>query len=221
MGLVTLNLASLNVRGLRYSSKCTLLLGELRSLGVDVAAVQETHFHCGADCRELESDFNVFSAYGSRTSAGVSLLVGRSLDADVDVVFAGDGDRLFVADVAVKSFKFRLVAVYASNIAAERVSFFRRLAPFLDDKKRLDLMGDWNAILDPKIDKVGRGASRRGRCESSLAGFTTRHDLVDRFRLDHPGWEMWLDSSPSAKVGSYLDRVLVRRADIDFVSCYW
>ena len=29
----------------------------------------------------------------------------------------------------------------------------------------------------------------------------------------------WLDSSPSAKVGSYLDRVLVRRADIDFVSC--
>ena len=28
----------------------------------------------------------------------------------------------------------------------------------------------------------------------------------------------WLDSSPSAKVGSYLDRVLVRRGDIDFVS---
>ena len=29
----------------------------------------------------------------------------------------------------------------------------------------------------------------------------------------------WLDSTPSAKVGSYLDRVLVRRADINFVSC--
>ena len=29
----------------------------------------------------------------------------------------------------------------------------------------------------------------------------------------------WLDSSPSAKVCSYLDRVLVRQADIDFVSC--
>ena len=47
------------------------------------------------------------------------------------------------------------------------------------------------------------------------------HELVDRFRLDHPGKEMWtwLDSSPSAKVGFYLDRVFVRRADIDFVSC--
>ncbi len=82
-------------------------------------------------------------------------------------------------------------------------------------------MGDWNAILDPKIDKVGRGASRVGRCVSSLPGPMTSHDLVDRFRLDHPGREMWtwLDSSPSAKVVAYLDRVLLGRADIDFVSC--
>ena len=121
---MTLNLATLNVRGLRDPSKCTRLLGELKSLGVDVAAVQKTNFTCGADCRVLESDFNVFSAYSSRTSAGVFLLVGRSLDADVDVVLAGDGGQLVVADVAVKSFKFRLVAVYAPNSAAERVSFF-------------------------------------------------------------------------------------------------
>ena len=57
----------------------------------NVAAVQETHFTCSANCRVLESDFNVFSAYGSRTSSGVSMLVGHSLDADVDVVFAGNG----------------------------------------------------------------------------------------------------------------------------------
>ena len=108
----------------------------------------------------LKNDFTVFSAYGSCCSAGVSLLVERSLDADVNVVFAGDGGRLLVADVAVKSFKFRLVMVYAPNTSVERVSFFRRLAPFLDDSKWIVLMGDWNAILDPKIDKVKRGASR-------------------------------------------------------------
>ena len=183
--------------------------------------MQETHFTCGADCRVLENDFNVFSAYGSRTSAGVSLLVGRSFDADVDVVFAGDGGRLVVTDVGVKSFKFRPVAVYASNIAVDMISFFCRLVPFLNETKRLVLMDDWNAILDSKIYKVGQGASRLGTCDSSFVGLMTRHNLVDRFRLDHPGREMWtwLDSSPSAKVGSYLDRVLVRRADIDFVIC--
>ena len=48
-----------------------------------------------------------------------------------------------------------------------------------------------------------------------------RHDLVDRFRRDHPGREMWtwLHSTAPAIVDSYLDRVLVRRADCDFVSC--
>ena len=41
---MALNLASLNERGLRDSSKCTRLLAELNNLGVDVAAVHETHF---------------------------------------------------------------------------------------------------------------------------------------------------------------------------------
>ena len=134
----------------------------------------------------LENDFNVFSVYDSHISAGVSLLVGHSLDADVDIVFAGNGDRLVVADVAVKIFKFLLVVFYAPNSTGERASFFRWLVPFLDDSKWLVLMGDWNAIFDPKIDKVGRGACRFGRCESSLVGLMNRHDLVDRFCLDHP-----------------------------------
>ena len=64
--------------GLRNSSKCTRLLGELKNIRVGVAAVQETDFICAADCRGLENDFNVFSAYDSCSSAGVSLLVGRS-----------------------------------------------------------------------------------------------------------------------------------------------
>ena len=204
---MALNLATLNVRGLRDSSKCARLLDELSNLRVDVAAVQETHFICAADCRVLKND--VFSAYGSRNSAGVSLLVGCSLDADVNVVFAGDKGQLVVADVAVKSFRYRLVVFYALNTIVERVSFFRRLAPFLDDSKRLVLMGDWNAILDPKIGKVRRGASRLGRSESSLINLMAPQDLVDRFRLDHPGKEMWTwpDILPSAKVGSYLDSV--------------
>ena len=80
-------------------------------------------------------------------------------------------------------------------------------------------MGDWIAILYPKIDRVGKGARGLGRCESSLIDFIACHDLVDRFRLDHPGREMWM----------WLDRIWhkegklfgqsVRRADTDFVMC--
>ena len=180
---MSLNLATLNARGLRDPSKCARLFGELLNLCVNVAAVQETHFTFAADCWVLENDFVVFSAYGSRSSAETSLLIERSLDADVNVVFAGDGGGLIVADVAVKSFKFRVITVYAPNTAVERTSFFRQLAPFFNDPKRLVLVGDWNAILDPKID--GELVGWEGVIDL-MAG----HDLVDRFRLDHPEREM-------------------------------
>ena len=75
MGLMALNPATLNVRGLRDRSKCARLLGELNNLSVDVNAVQETLFICDVGCRVLESDFNVVSEYSSHTSVGVSLLV--------------------------------------------------------------------------------------------------------------------------------------------------
>ena len=131
-------------------------LGELSNISVYVAAVQETHFTCATDCRVLEDDYVVLSGYGNRSSFGVSLIIGRSLNAEVNLVLAYDGCRLVVADVAVKTFGFRVVAVYAPNITAGRVSFIRRLAPFLDDLKQIVLVGDWNVVLDPKIDRVKR-----------------------------------------------------------------
>ena len=216
-----LNLGTLNVRWLSDPSKYVHLLGELSNLSVDVAAVQGTLFTCAVDCGVLEDDYFVLSVYGSCSSASVSLLIGRSLNADVKLVLADVEGRLVVADVTVKIFEFRVGAVYAPNIAAERVSFFRRLALFLDDPKWIALVGNWNATLDPKIDRVRRKARRSGRCKSSLLDFMACHDLVDRFRQDHPEMEMWtwLDNSHSVRVRSYLERVLVRKADTDFVTC--
>ena len=71
---MTLNVASLNMRGLRDPSKCAHLLGELLNLCVNVAAVQETHFTCTEDCRVLESDLVVFSALGSLSYLDAALM---------------------------------------------------------------------------------------------------------------------------------------------------
>ena len=98
------------------------LLDELLNLSVEVAAVQVTHFICAVNY--LERDFVTFSAYGSHSSARITLLAGHGLDVDVNIVFAGDEGQLVMVDVAVKSFKFWVVAVYVPNIIAERASLF-------------------------------------------------------------------------------------------------
>ena len=131
------------------------------------------------------------------------------------------GDRLVVADVTVKSFEFRVVAVYAPNSISKRRSFFPTVGAvpwwFKTDKSSRRLECD----LEPKIDKAEKGARGSDRYESSLIDLIAQHDLVDRFHLDHPGREMWawLDSSPSVRIRIYLDRVIVRSADTEFVRC--
>ena len=90
-------------------------LGKLWNLSGDVATVQETHFTCTADCRVLKNNSVVYSAFGNRCRVGLSLLV----------VFAGNGGRLVVIDIAVKSFVFRGIVIYMPNCAVER-HFFRQ-----------------------------------------------------------------------------------------------
>ena len=110
--------------GLKDPSKYARLFRELSNLSVDVVAVQEIHFTCAADFQVLEDDYVVLSEFNSRCSVGVSLLIGRSLNADVNLVLADNGGRVVVTDVAVKSFKFQVVVFYAPSIVVERVLFF-------------------------------------------------------------------------------------------------
>ena len=64
----------------------------------------------------LEDDFVLLSAFDDRCSAGVSLLIGCNLTADINLVIADEGRWLVVADTAVKSFAFRVVAVRETPI---------------------------------------------------------------------------------------------------------
>lgn len=87
---------------------------------------------------------------------GVSLLVKCTLGVRVDLVHVNVGGWLIVADIDVNISLFWVVAVYASNNHGEHVLFFHQLGPFLLDSLCLVLVGVWNAILDPKIDR-GQG----------------------------------------------------------------
>ena len=69
---MTLNIATLNARGLRDPSKCAWLLGKLLNLRVHVAAVQETHFTCTVDCQVQEDDYDIFQHMAAVVALGVS-----------------------------------------------------------------------------------------------------------------------------------------------------
>ena len=89
------------------------------------------------------------------SALGVSLLVGCSLHASVNV-FSGEVSRLVVTAVAVMSFKFWMLAVYAPDDPRKRRFIFKWLELFLVCSERPVLVEYWNSILDFKLDKVER-----------------------------------------------------------------
>ena len=110
---MAINIASLNANGLKSRSKQFDLLGDLDRFRVDVAAIEETHFVTAGDAYVLTSDFDVYSAYGTTYSRGVSLLVRSNLASRVDIVHRCAEGRMIVADVTIRYKRFRLIAVYA------------------------------------------------------------------------------------------------------------
>ena len=198
---MALNIASFNSRGLRDSRCAARLLRSLIDLQIDVVALQETHFASSLDERVFRNDFTVYSSYGVPSGRGVSLLVKQSLNAVVDVIFRDDNGQLLVADLSVDEKQFRIVTVHAPNNTRKRRNFLKTLEPYLSDPKRTILMGDWNSILDPEIDRAGKGnggSGWNGNPDDTLINFLAEHRLVDRYRQDHPKEKVWTWTNSNA-----------------------
>ena len=81
--------------------------------------------------------------------------------------------------------------------------------------KRVILVGDWNTNLDRGDISPGTNTLDA----RYFREFVERFDLVDKFHERHPNkltWT-WAGRGASAQLYSYLDRVLVRRVDLDYL----
>ena len=212
-----LRLASLNGRGLRSDSRRSHLLLYLRRRGIDICCSHETRFDSNFHEDILSKDY-LSSAYFDGRSRGVNWLLSRRLVATCSLVLSDPAGRLCVLDVTiVKDKALRPIGVYGSHATSELPTFFRRIEPYVMPSKRVILVGDWNAVLDPNLD---RGASSTYTLDARyFHEFVERLDLVDKFRERHPNkvvWS-WAGRGASAQLYSYLDRVFIRRVDLDYL----
>ena len=217
--MMDLRLASLNGRGLRAGSRRSHLFLYLERRGIDICCLQETRFDSNFHEDILSKDYLSFSAYFDGRSRGVTWLISRRLDATCALVLSDPAGRLCVVDVTIKDKAFRLIGVYGPNACSELPAFFRRIEPYVIPSKRVILVGDWNAVLDPNLDRGAISAGTNTLDARYFREFVQRLDLVDKFRERHPNklaWT-WTGRGASAQLYSYLDRVLVKRVDLDYL----
>ena len=125
-----------------------------------------------------------------------------------------------VLDVTIKDKAFRLIGVYGPNVTSELPAFSRRIEPYVVPSKRVILVGDWNAVLDPNLVPALVAPLSNSLDARYFREFVQKFDLVDKFRERHPNklvWT-WTGRGASAQLYSYLDRVLVKRVDLDHLN---
>ena len=184
--MMDLRLASLNGRGLRAGSRRSHLFLYLQRRGIDICCLLETRFDSNFHEDILSKDYLSFSAYFDGRSRGVTWLISRRLDATCALVLSDPAGRLCVVDVTIKDKAFRLIGVYGPNATSELPAFFRRIEPYVIPSKWVILVGDWNAVLDPNLDRGAISAGTNTLDARYFREFVQRLDLVDKFRERHP-----------------------------------
>ncbi|GBG85813.1 hypothetical protein CBR_g40623 [Chara braunii] len=85
---------------------------------------------------------------------------------------------------------YTLLSAYSLNGSQQREDLVERLKEILDGTRHLILVGDWNATLDPSLDKLSGGvrSEEEGWTEESLPihRLMTSLELIDPYRLHYP-----------------------------------
>ena len=113
---------------------------------------------------------------------GVTWLVSRCLVTTCALVLSDPAGRLCVQDITIKDKAFRLIGVYGPNAISELPAIFRCIEPFMIPSKWVILVGDWNAVLDPNLDRGAINAGTNTLDASYFCEFVEWLDLVDKFQ---------------------------------------
>ena len=169
----------------------------------DIICVQETKL-LGTDEDAFLRTFKgqaVFSAApqdrGSkdRSTTGVAILFTSTILAQGLAVREGtrkaDSEGRWVSvEIGWNSQSYTVMSLYAPAAAEERIQFYRSLSAVMEaegvGRSRLIVLGDFNAVLDGRLDRQNPLPLRVGTGHDELRDWMQHQGLIDVWRRDHP-----------------------------------
>ena len=150
-----LKIVSLNTRGIKNKLKRISLFTFLKNKKYDIICLQETHVTSSdVDMWKKQWGGEIFYHQGTNHSKGEMILVAKHCDAKV--LLEKSCERMLLVSVTQENFSFSLLNIYAPNQHNEKIIFLQKLKELSDDfsDKNLLIMGDFNCVLDPKMDVI-------------------------------------------------------------------
>lgn len=176
-----LYVGTLNVRGLSTRRKQYQLNRLFMENELDVIAIQETKIGSEEGTNRMVEPFrtyyNVYVSHAIGTAGGCALFVKHSTGISVDSVYTCDTGRLIVCDITLQAQNFRIVGLYAPNVANERRLFFESVEHYLTCDRTVIMMGDFNCVC--RVEDRARVSAIRDASVSVLNSLTVEHQLED------------------------------------------
>lgn len=150
-------------------------------------------------------NYRVLSSPGTSRSSGVAILY--QLDLHVVHSFKDQTGRLLCVEFECADFSVQICNVYAPNKKAAVSEFFESLHAVLDPDTPIVLCGDFNTVVDSKLDRFGCNPDSvwAYNWSTSLTNLMSTYDLHDVWRVRHPDEQSFTWKRPNGQQGSRLD----------------
>ena len=210
---MAISIASLNVNGIAEAPSARVFTS-LLALGFDVFVLQETHLASASLGKSWEQEWGSCAVWspGTNRSAGVAFLVHPKCSVEISDFRVDVARRVLTVKLTLDSKPFKVINVYAPNLASEREIFFDNLWCYTFRNIDSIVVGDFNCIPDLVKDKWGGDDSVGDKAITQLHAFTESLNLEDFYRVSNPSGRLftWFNSQHS--VGCRLDRFYTPRA---------
>ena len=180
-----IHLLTLNVQGVRDRNKQRRVY-EWSKQKASILFLQETHL-TDDTFQTFDKQFKgtVVHSFGTSNSRGIAILIHSSICHNVLNVYRDTYGRLIV-NVEIDQVTYSLVNIYAPNYQGDRNIFFKQLLEKISQHAQGLILwaGDFNEILDPKIDRRNRTKiPKKTKASTSLCNIIKENSLVDVWRI--------------------------------------
>ena len=212
MALTGLNLISLNVRGLRERGKRKSILEWCRHKKSDILFFQETYSTQEVETRwKLELGGNAYFSHGTNHSRGVLVSIAPTLNIKVIDLKIDEGGRYIILKVDIRGTKILLGNFYfpTRDKEKEQIQFLKDVEKIISEmwsqEYELVLGGDFNLIMDKKLDYMGSNSPPRNKFNEHFEEFLDRYRLEDIWRKKNPNEKQFTFKQKNPIVHTRLD----------------
>ena len=175
-----LKIETININGFRSTKKQTFIKDYILINKINILCIQETHVDDYKMSKQIENliskEYFYVWNFSNNLSCGCCIIVN---DTNIKCSkFQIDFDGRFISlDIQYLNDYFKICNIYAPNKPGDRNIFFESIKHYLVSSNKLIILGDFNFILNPLLDKIG------GTFIDTIKGCKVFKQIVETFKI--------------------------------------